>query len=369
MRRVLLATVLAVLVPTAPAHGTVESGPSGTRFYTPPKTLPKGTHGTPVWQRKLTGKAVLRSARRNTLLLYRSQSVDGKTIVVSGTVAIPKGEAPKSGWPVVTWAHGTVGIADRCAPSGSGMPLSYDSALLNRWLRAGYAVVRTDYEGFGTPGAHPYLIGDSEGRSVLDMVRAARRLDADIGKRVVIAGHSQGGQAALFAGSLARRWTPELSVRGTLAFAPVSHLGEQGRSLTALTVPGPLIALAAMIVRGIDVGIPSLGVGGLLSDRAKALYPQLDRRCLGGLPFPDSFGAVAPAELFRAGAALDPIYAALDADDAETLTIRGPVLIEQGLADMIVFASFTDATRRNPQGPRRQRRATAPTPAWTTSVW
>jgi dipeptidyl aminopeptidase/acylaminoacyl peptidase len=77
----------------------------------------------------------------------------------------------------------------------------YDHALLNRWLKAGYAVVQTDYEGLGTPGDHPYLIGVSEGRSVLDMVRAARKLDSSLGKRVVIAGHSQGGHAALWAAS------------------------------------------------------------------------------------------------------------------------------------------------------------------------
>ncbi len=343
MRRVLLATVFAVLVLAAPAHATVKSGPSGTRFYTPPKTLPKGTHGTPVWQRKLTGKAVLKGASRNTLLLYRSQSVGGKTTVVSGTVAVPKGKAPKAGWPVVSWAHGTVGIADRCAPSRTGSPGNYDSPLLQRWLKAGYAVVRTDYEGLGTPGEHPYLIGDSEGRSVLDMVRAARGLDASIGKRVVVAGHSQGGQAALFAGSLARRWTPELDVRGTLAFAPVSHLAEQGELLRALTAPSNLSGLAAMIVRGIDIAHPDLGVGGMLSDKAKALYPQIGERCLGELSRPDSFGGVAPAELFRPEANLQPMIAALGTDDdPERLTVRGPVLIEQGLADTTVFPNFTN---------------------------
>ena len=35
---------------------------------------------------------------------------------------------------------------------------------LNDWVNAGYAVVRTDYQGLGTPGPHPYLIGKSEGR-------------------------------------------------------------------------------------------------------------------------------------------------------------------------------------------------------------
>jgi hypothetical protein len=34
----------------------------------------------------------------------------------------------------------------------------------------------TDYPGLGTPGVHAYLMGESEGRAVLDSVRAARNL-------------------------------------------------------------------------------------------------------------------------------------------------------------------------------------------------
>jgi pimeloyl-ACP methyl ester carboxylesterase len=345
MQRCVLAgiLILAALVPAASATAaTVRSGPAGTKFYVPPKPLPAGKHGALVWERKLTGKAVLKSAASNRLVLYRSNSVDGKATAVSGTVAIPKGKAPKRGWPVITWAHGTTGIADRCAITRSDVNKGYDRPLLNAWLRAGYAVVRTDYEGLGTPGEHPFLIGVSEGRSVLDMVRAARRLDPTLGKRVVIAGHSQGGHAALWAASLAKQWTPELTIRGTLAFAPANHLGEQGALLRALTAPSRLSGLASMIVRGIDVSEPSLNIGGLLSDRAKALYPQVDSKCLDGLAKPDSFGGLAPAELFRPDAALDPVIAALNANDPETLTPRGPVLIEQGKADTTVFPNFTD---------------------------
>ena len=70
---------------------------------------------------------------------------------------------------------------------------------------------------------------------MLDMVRAARKLDRTLGKQVVIAGHSQGGHAALWA-ALARGASGRRSstLRGTLALAPASHLGEQAALLRAL---------------------------------------------------------------------------------------------------------------------------------------
>ncbi len=346
MQRTLVAGILTILatpvLAVSPANAAVKQGPAGDAFYTPPSALPSGAHGTPIWQRKLTGAPVLKSAKSNTLLLYTSSGLDNKAVAVSGDVAIPKGKAPKGGWPVISWAHGTVGIADACAPSKIGTQANYDSPLLNSWLKAGYAVVRTDYEGLGTPGPHPYLIGSSEGRSTLDMVRAARKLNPDIGSQLVIAGHSQGGQAALFAASLAKKWTPELKLDGTVAFAPVSHLSQQSTLLGALTQPGGLAPLAAMILRGVDIGDPSLNVQSYLSDAAKALYPQIDEKCLDGLSQPDSFGSISPAGLVREGADVGPVTAALaKLDDPDKLKIAGPVLIEQGKADTTVLPTFT----------------------------
>ena len=204
---VLSLLLLAALPATAPAK--VRKGPGGTAFYKPPSHLSGSGHGGLIWARKLSGKAALHGASSNRLVLYRSTGVKGKAVAVSGTVSVPKGHAPKGGWPVITWGHGTTGIADACAPSRDGASnpahtlISYAYPLLQRWLKAGYAVVRTDYEGLGTPGDHPFLIGRSEGYSMLDAVRAARKLDKTLGRRVVIAGHSQGGQAALWAASLA----------------------------------------------------------------------------------------------------------------------------------------------------------------------
>src|SRR5215210_4084848 len=343
-----LALLLVAALP-ASAAAKVRKGPAGTAFYTPPKHLPGKGHGGLIWARRLTGGAALHGGAGNRLLLYRSKGARGKAVAVSGTLTIPKGRAPKGGWPVVTYAHGTTGIADICAPSrdSASNPAhaynAYAYPLLQQWVKAGYAVVRTDYEGLGTPGIHPFLVGRSEGYSVLDAVRAARKLDKRIGRRVAIAGHSQGGQSALWAASLARKWTPELKIRGTLALAPVSHLGEQALLLRSLTSPGPLSGFAAMILRGIDVARPALGVSAGLTDRGAALYPQTLTECLGQLQAADSFGGLAPADIVRSDVDVSPVVAALGAtDDPEDLKIPTSVRIQQGTADGTVFKLFTD---------------------------
>jgi pimeloyl-ACP methyl ester carboxylesterase len=216
--------------------------------------------------------------------------------------------------------------------------------VLNAWLKAGYAVVRTDYEGLGTPGVHPYLNGRSEGRSVLDMVRAARKLSPSLSKRYVIAGHSQGGQAALFAARLAPTYANGLTLRGTLAYAPVSHLSEQIPIARGINDPNPGISsFAAIIARGLDVARPNLNLPSLFSDKAAPLYPQTLDRCLLELRGDDSFGALPPAQVFRSDADFGPFAAALDGeDDAENLLIHSTVRIEQGAADTTVFPAFTD---------------------------
>jgi pimeloyl-ACP methyl ester carboxylesterase len=328
-RLALVLSLLLLAALPAAAGAKVRKGPAGDAFYTPPHRLVHGKHGSLIWA-------------RGTRLLYRSTGVNGNSAAVSGTLELPKGRAPKGGWPLVTWAHGTTGIADKCAPSRldgrAGGP-----GLLERWRKAGYAIVKTDYVGLGTPGEHPYLIGKPEGHSVLDAARAARKLDKRISRRVLISGHSQGGQAALWAASLAHKYTPDLKLRGTVAFAPASHLAEQATAITALSQPSGLTGLAALILRGLDLARPDLNVKALLTDAAASLYPQTLTECIGELSGPDVFGTLAPSNLFRPGADLAPAIAELGRlDDPEGLRIHTPVRIEQGTADQVVFKAFTD---------------------------
>jgi pimeloyl-ACP methyl ester carboxylesterase len=336
-----LLALAAALVVAAPA--------SARNFYKPPKDLPGHRHGDVIRARPVHGAKALKSAAATRLVLYRSKGSDGKPIAVSGLVSVPKGKAPKHGWPVITYAHGTTGIADSCAPSrtrpGSAGDafVSYVYPLLNRYLRAGFAVVQTDYQGLGTPGVHEFLVGREEGRSVLDMVRAARRLDSRISRRVEIVGHSQGGQAALFAASLAHSFTPELKLGGTVAFAPVSHLDTQASLISQIKQASPITSFVALIARGIDTLKPGLGVPSLLGPEAAARYGQTLHRCLPGLRADDSYGQMAPADFFRSDADLAPTLAALKrAGDAEHLRVRTPVLVEQGTADTTVFPFTTD---------------------------
>ena len=65
------------------------------------------------------------------------------------------------------------------------------------------------------------------------------------GKRFVVWGHSQGGQAALFTGMIAKSYAPELTLLGVAAAAPASELvtlinddidTPGGKNITAITL-------------------------------------------------------------------------------------------------------------------------------------
>jgi acetyl esterase/lipase len=157
-------------------------------------------------------------------ILYASTGLDGQLIEVSGVVIAPTRQAPIHGRNVVAWAHPTTGVARNCAPSilkGVFETIPHLPAL----MALDDVVVATDYPGLGTTGPHPYLVGLSEGRAVLDAVRAAQQVEkTGANARFAIWGHSQGGHAALFAGQLAKSYAPDLTLVGVAAIAPATDL-------------------------------------------------------------------------------------------------------------------------------------------------
>ena len=345
---VCVAALLALLAGSATAKKPPKpvKGPNGAKFYTPPKGYPS-KHGSLIWQRKAGGITPLPGAK-NSLVLYTTRTLGGGKVVSSGVVSVPKGKAPKGGWPVISYAHGTTGVADVCAPtrmpSGSLQEpyVTYVNPELQDWIDDGYAVVRTDYAGLGTPGPHGYLVGIDEGHAVLDIVSAARSLNPDVGKKFLIAGHSQGGHAALFAAAEAAKYGKGLKLRGTVAYAPASHLAEQESLLPALTSPSGLSALATMIISGAATVSDEIQPDQILSDQVLQFYPQLEQTCLAQLSQSDSLGGIPPSQLERPGADLTKLREVLQ-DQNPAIVTKAPILLAQGLADTTVFPFLTNS--------------------------
>ncbi|MFD4407692.1 alpha/beta hydrolase family protein [Nocardia sp. NPDC058499] len=291
--------------------------------------------------------ATVPGAASTRVITYRSQNAQGEPIVVSGSVAIPATEPPPEGWPVVSWAHGTTGYADTCAPSvdtRDGLEHDYLGPItqtLASWISAGYAVVQTDYEGLGTPGGHPYINGTSAANTVTDIVRAARALDPSIGKNWVVAGHSQGGHAALFTAQNAPQRAPELNLRGAIAIAPGGTGLKQMVEFVRTDQPGAAAAEAFLpvIVLGAQAVDPSIEPSQVFTARAQPLVTAARTGCLAQIR---AIPPIPPGQVFAPDADLATLNTYLDAQDPIRLSPQVPTMIAQGSADTAVAEPSTD---------------------------
>jgi len=222
---------------TAPPTTAVQIGalpaPSGDAFYLPPDPLPPGEPGDIIWAEPLEQ---VPEGTQGWRILYRSESVKGDPIAVSGMVFAPDPLPGGGPLPILAAAHGTTGLADRCAPSklAETEENSVETTGLPAELLSSYVVTATDYEGLGTPGVHPYVVGLSEARSVLDSIRAAQRLPGigtDATSKSQVWGHSQGGGAALVTAELAPTYAPDANLVGAVAGAPAAELKLLGSAL------------------------------------------------------------------------------------------------------------------------------------------
>ena len=132
-----------------------------------------------------------------------------------------------------------------------------------------------------------------------------------------------------------------MRLRGTVAYAPASHVADQAGLLPALTSPSGLSALVALIIRGAAVKSPQIDPAAILSDPALALYPTIDQECLGQLGESDSYGGIPPSEIQRDGSDLSPLLDVLRANNPAVAT-KAPILMLQGTADSTVFPIYTD---------------------------
>lgn len=318
----------------APTEPEVALGEVPTDVRTVPDPLPGAEPGDLVALAPRNAPDVPAGAR-GWDLLYRSEGVDGNPVAVSGVVYAPHGPAPPEGRPVVSWAHGTVGVADDCAPSriGVGVPG------LERLLASGYVVAATDYEGLGAPGVHPYLVGESEGRSVLDAARAAARIEAaGAGAAVVAFGHSQGGHAALFAGALAPDYAPDLDLLGVATSAPAAELSTLLRSAVPIS---PAFGLVASSIYAYGEAYDELELADVLTPAAIERIEVVDRECLQGVT--DAFiDQRTSAWLVTNPLDVEPWAARVEQNEPGSRKIDAPVLVAQGTTDFVVLASSTD---------------------------
>jgi pimeloyl-ACP methyl ester carboxylesterase len=278
VRRLAAALVLAALVAagcssdddstqaassTSTTTGTTTTeltAPAGDAFYHPPDPLPPGKPGDVIWAGTVTAPEGTRAWR----ILYRSTTVKGDPTAVSALLFAPATPPTGGGGPtpILAYAHGTTGLADRCAPSKQYVedPARGEASGITRGLLDKYVVVATDYAGLGTPGVHPYAVGLSEGRDVLDSIRAAQRFsgDNDLGATArstsVVWGHSQGGGAALLTAELAPTYAPDANLAGAVAGAPASELKLLGTALRT----SPFFGYIFMAAAGFHAAYPEL---------------------------------------------------------------------------------------------------------------
>jgi pimeloyl-ACP methyl ester carboxylesterase len=271
----------------APAVPTIAPNPAqgdgGVSDFYDPKGPAPAKAGTIIRAEAQPSEMSLADAGSATRILYSStDGLDGKTpVAVSGVLFTPKGEAPAEGWPLIAWAHGTVGIADVCAPSWTKRS-DRDATYLGHWLKQGYAVVASDYQGLGTPGGHPYLATKPAAYSVLDAIRAVQGdPQYKIGKPVVLVGQSQGGGAAFATAAEAAGYAPELDIRGTVATGTPYFTATVAPAERDPNAVSGVFAYTLYILYLAEQADPAFKISDYVTDKAKPVIETTRTACLG----------------------------------------------------------------------------------------
>lgn len=308
-------------------------GPPGDAFYMPPTHLPAQQDGAVVWVRRFDDGPALKSAAINYRLLYETVAPNGTFVAVSGTLAIPQGTPPPGGWPIISWAHGTTGNGPQCAPSRFAHN-DLEQRAMDAMVQRGYAVAQTDYEGNGTPGIHPYFVATALARDVTDIVRAARDIDPQIGRRWIVMGHSEGGTAALDTAAYGQAWAPELDLLGAVAYAPAIHMEGMVQNALFTDAPSSSAAYLGLMVEGFSLADQRIVLSQMLTPEALRIVPELQQQCIDDLTQSSDWTRINLREIFRPQADVDDLYSDIAANtDAEDFTITVPVLLVQGVSD------------------------------------
>jgi pimeloyl-ACP methyl ester carboxylesterase len=265
---------------------------------------------------------------------YVSTDVNGALITATALIMTPKGGKQNR---VAAWAHGTTGLADKCAPSTSQNVFWPEArAAVAALLGKGFTVAAPDYPGLGTAQSHPYLVGVSEARATIDAVKAARNLDSALSTQYVVDGHSQGGAAALFANQIATGYDGNLVLKGSASIAPVS-----GIPALAAMIPGtPIQGYLVMGLYGLNAVDPSFSPNSVLAPAAKSKQTVLSSGCLNEIL--TAYQSLTASQLLIGGALPDAVVTKLTSyDEPAQTTTTASVLLVQGDADTTIPVELT----------------------------
>ena len=307
-------------------------------FYQPPDPLEVASPGTLIWAERVEG-IDLNPPATIWRMLYHSRNGQDQDIAVSGFAVVPTSPAPAGERPVYAWAHGTVGLGDQCAPSHEirdNLP-PYGGQQVER----GAVLVATDYEGIGTPGLPTNTDGDGEGRAVLDSIRAVGSLpDVGVIGDVVLAGHSQGGAAVMWASEIAASYAPELDVVGSVALAPGAELPALADAIVASPYKG-IVLIGAI---GLRTTHPDLDLSRVLTPAAMADLPRVESECVDDTV--QRYESLPTSDVVSQAPSSDPELARLLQENSPGSTPIGvPIFLGHGTADEQVPPELSDATR------------------------
>ena len=206
-------------------------------------------------------------------IMYASTDSLGNPIYMTGTVLIPK-QGDQSQMPIVAIGPGTSGPAFRCAPSRFiDKGAFYEQASINDALKAGYAVVVTDYEGYKPDPEVTYIVGRSTGAAILNGVRAAINLpesSLSSSAKTVVRGYSQGGGAAMWAGQMQPTYAPELNLVGVVGGGVPANLANVALQLNGSAGFGVLF----QSLQGFSREYPEYDFDSFLNDRGREIQAE-----------------------------------------------------------------------------------------------
>jgi len=342
LRTIGASAALVLAVALAAGSGALLGGtplPVPDGFYTPPADVPSEP-GTLIRSEPMTvGVPAGATAWR---ILYTTTDPDGSPAVSSGMVLAPADPGPDP-LPLLTVAHGTVGVVPGCAPSLSGAPFAdgAGTAMVDMVTKHRWAAVISDYIGLGTKGPHPYLVGDAEARNVWDASKAVLGFSAvKVSTDTVIWGHSQGGQGSLWTGQIASSYAPEFTVKGVAAFAPASDLYALAEAIKTETAGK---TVSAYIAATWDRVFPALQVEKSLTPGSAGPVERIGGLCFNGH---DGLAAIlrgsqVPNQIFPDALLAGPFGDKLK-EQEPTGPFPAPLLVAQGLADPLVKPAIQD---------------------------